>query len=84
MEQQSLLSEVEFTPVLASTGQRFLNYLIDIIVFYVVIAFGVGAVLYGTGVVNGFTTYSSSSDSFLSELGYRIRSLLVYVLFFIA
>ncbi len=58
MEQQSLLSEVEFTPVLASTGQRFLNYLIDIIVFYVVIAFGVGAVLYGTG-VNGFTTYSA-------------------------
>jgi uncharacterized RDD family membrane protein YckC len=77
MEQQSLLSEVEFTPVLASTGQRFLNYLIDVIVFYLVIIFGIGVGLYGMG-GNGFTTYSSSSDSFLSELEYRIIFLLVY------
>ena len=33
MEQQSLLTDVEFNPVLASTGKRFLNYLIDLIVY---------------------------------------------------
>lgn len=35
MEQQSLLTELEFNPVLASTGKRFLNCLIDFIVFYI-------------------------------------------------
>jgi uncharacterized RDD family membrane protein YckC len=36
MEQQSLLTSLEFNPVLASTGKRFLNYLIDLIVFYAI------------------------------------------------
>jgi uncharacterized RDD family membrane protein YckC len=35
MEQQSYLSDIEFNPVLASTGKRFLNYLIDFIVYYI-------------------------------------------------
>ena len=37
MEQQSLLTELEFNPVLAGTGKRFLNYLIDLIMFYVIL-----------------------------------------------
>jgi uncharacterized RDD family membrane protein YckC len=37
MEQQSYLSDLEFNPVLAGAGQRFLNYLIDLIVIYVLI-----------------------------------------------
>jgi uncharacterized RDD family membrane protein YckC len=36
MEQQSLLTELEFNPVLASPGKRFLNYLVDMIVYYVI------------------------------------------------
>lgn len=36
MEQQSYLSDIEFNPVLASAGKRFLNYLIDIITFYII------------------------------------------------
>lgn len=35
MEQQSLLSEMEFNPIIASVGKRFLNYIIDLIIFYV-------------------------------------------------
>jgi len=42
MEQLSLLTDLEFTPVLASTGKRFLNYLIDIIIYYVLLfCFGI-------------------------------------------
>jgi uncharacterized RDD family membrane protein YckC len=36
MEQESLLTGIEFNPVIASVGKRFLNYLIDLIVFYVI------------------------------------------------
>ena len=39
MEQESLLSDVQFNPVFASTGKRFVNYLIDVIIFYVIIVF---------------------------------------------
>jgi len=35
MEQESLLSDLEFIPVLASTGKRFLNLLIDSILVYI-------------------------------------------------
>jgi len=35
MEQETLLTDVEFQPVIASVGKRFLNYLIDVITFYV-------------------------------------------------
>lgn len=79
MEQESLLSEVEFTPVLASSGQRFLNYFIDLIVFYILIAFGIGAIIYGVG---DYNTSSFSSNSFLDELGSRIIFLLFYALLY--
>ena len=38
MEQESLLTGIEYNPVLASTGKRFLNYLIDLITFIIPIA----------------------------------------------
>jgi len=37
MEQQSLLTDLEFNLVPASTGQRFLNYIIDVIVYDVIV-----------------------------------------------
>jgi uncharacterized RDD family membrane protein YckC len=79
MEQQSLLSEVEFTPVLASSGQRFLNYLIDLIVFYLVIVFGVVAIMYG---MSDDSTDSFSSNTFLDGFGARIMFLLFYALLY--
>jgi len=42
--QENLLTELESNLVLASSGQRFLNYIIDFIVFYIFI-FGFGLVL---------------------------------------
>ena len=39
MEQQSLLTDLEFNPVLASTGKRFLNYLIDLIIFIILMVY---------------------------------------------
>jgi uncharacterized RDD family membrane protein YckC len=80
MEQQSLLSEIEFTPVLATTGQRFLDYLIDLIVFYIIIVLGAGAIIYGTG--NYDLAYGLSSDSFLNELGARTMFLVIYALLY--
>jgi uncharacterized RDD family membrane protein YckC len=79
MEQQSLLSEVEFTPVLASSGKRFLNYLIDLFVFYLVIVFGVVAIMYG---MSDDSTDSFSSNTFLDGLGVRIMFLLFYALLY--
>jgi uncharacterized RDD family membrane protein YckC len=76
MEQQSLLSDVEFSPVLASSGQRLLNYIIDLTVFYMIIVFVAGMIIYGTG-GNGITD-SDSSDSLLSELVLRIVFLFIY------
>lgn len=46
MEQQSYLTDLQFNPVLASTGQRFLNYLIDVIIFDIIIAIVKVAFLY--------------------------------------
>jgi len=68
MEQQSLLSEIEFTPVLASSGKRFLNYLIDLIVFYFLI-FSYG--LFGAAM--GFDHINSDNSVLLYLIVYLIR-----------
>ena len=52
MEQESLLSDVQFNPVFASTGKRFVNYLIDIIIFDIIVRtiesiFAIGISAYG-------------------------------------
>lgn len=39
MEHESLLTDVEFNPVHASAGQRFVNYLIDSIIFNIILNF---------------------------------------------
>ena len=39
MEQESLLTDLETRLVRASTGQRFVNYLIDLIIYDVVVRF---------------------------------------------
>jgi uncharacterized RDD family membrane protein YckC len=48
MEQQSYLSDIEFNPVLASVGKRFLNYLADVIVYYI-LTFMYGILLAAAG-----------------------------------
>ncbi len=58
MEQQSYLTDLEFNPVFASTGKRFLNYLIDLIVFlifwYVLLIVFISA----GGRINSYPPYS--------------------------
>ena len=43
-EQQHLLADLQFDVVQASTGKRFANYLIDLVVFYILL-FGLGVFL---------------------------------------
>lgn len=87
MEQESLLSDVEFNPVLASAGQRFVNYLIDIIIFDIIIAvikniFAIGTALiytpnvYTNFFLNLFISYLCIVVLyFLSELGFKGRTI---------
>ena len=59
MEQQSLLSDIEFNPVYASTGKRFLNYLIDFVIYYA-LTFCVGILIAAVGttyLLNNFSVY---------------------------
>jgi uncharacterized RDD family membrane protein YckC len=76
MEQQSLLSEMEFSPVLASTGQRFANYLIDAVIFFIVIAVAGITMVYSIDE----TPFSETSDTLVNELIFRIVYLLMYAL----
>ena len=46
MEQQSYLSDNEFNPVLASAGKRFVNCIIDTIIFYILAAFILAGISY--------------------------------------
>src|SRR4051794_30712864 len=75
MEQQSYLSDLEFNPALAGAGQRFLNYLIDLIAFFV-FAFILALVF----VQMGGTIYSYPSYSG-PDLIFRIVALLLYAIF---
>lgn len=58
MEQQSLLSEMEFVPVYATTGQRFVNYLIDVFIFNIIAGFIKGAFSIGANMFNVYNSYS--------------------------
>lgn len=75
MDQETLLTEMEFNPVLASTGQRFANYIVDLIAFYVVITFGIGAILYAT---DDTLFVGIDDDSFVANLIFRIVFLIIY------
>ena len=48
MEQQSYLTELEFNPVPAGGGQRLLNYVIDLI-FYYLLVFLLFTIFYSAG-----------------------------------
>lgn len=73
-QQESFLSEIEFTPVQASMGKRFLNYLIDVIVFYVlVIALGIIMAI----IWPDFLSYNNSTD-----IGTSILMRIVYMALF--
>ncbi|HVX25681.1 MAG TPA: RDD family protein [Parafilimonas sp.] len=76
MEQESLLTELEYNPVLASTGKRFLNYLIDIIIFYVLAVFILAALFY-----NDDYTYTTSND-FSSQLLIRLIAFALFAAFY--
>lgn len=85
MQQVSLLSDIEFIPVLAGTGKRFLNILIDIIVYYILL-FCLGIFLALSGKIDfitednttaiylfAFTSYVSYF--FLCELLFKGRTI---------
>lgn len=71
MEQQSLLSDMEFNPVFSSTGKRFLNYLIDLAVFYALIFFyGFFGAVIGYDQVNTENTLMLYLVLYLIFIGY--------------
>ena len=72
MEQQSLLSEIEFTPVLASAGQRFLNYLIDLIAFY--------ALVFLLGVIFALQLYNLTLNDTIEERQLTVEIIAIVIL----
>jgi len=80
MEQISLLSDIEFNPVLAGTGQRFLNYLVDIIIYYVLLfCFGFFLALSGkTDFIAEDSTAAIYLFAFASYVGYFFLCELVF------
>ena len=72
MEQQSLLSDMEFNPVFASTGKRFLNYLIDGIIFYIIAVILLVAVFYTDDI----------ADSASNNLMLRLVAMLMFAVFY--
>src|SRR4051812_41514612 len=74
---QSLLNDFELNLVQASTGKRFANYIIDIIVFYVIVMImAVIAELMNPGMVSGMDDSAASGD-----LGFRLLAILVFILY---
>ncbi len=69
--QENLLTELESNLVLASSGQRFLNYIIDVILFY--------GFMFCLGMVMALT--SPSSLSIFDGFKGNIVSLLFYAIF---
>src|ERR1043166_682986 len=57
-EQQSYLSDIEFNPVHASTGQRLLNYVIDVISFIVIFYLAIVIYIAAGGTITESDPYS--------------------------
>ena len=76
MEEQSLLTDLEYNAVLASTGKRFLNFLVDVIIFYVVLVF----ILAGLFISRGYEY--RTTDEFSSQLLERIVGLILFASFY--
>src|ERR1700733_4310943 len=75
MEQQSYLSELEFTPVFASTGKRFANYLIDVIAFVFLWYIFLVIFISSGGVIRSYKPYSGP------DLLFRLVILIFYAMF---
>lgn len=75
--EESVLSDLQPTLVLASTGKRFANYIIDIILFYILLfLFGIIIAL-----INPLILESLSYDDPMSSLIDRLVSLVIYGLY---
>ncbi len=76
MEQESLLTDVEFNPVLASTGKRFLNYIIDVIIFYVLTLL--------IGMIFALQLYKLTLNESVAErrLSFQLIAFILYFLYF--
>lgn len=75
MEQQSYLTDIEFTPVLAGTGKRLLNYLIDLIVFLVFWYILLIVFISAGGTIYSYPPYSGP------DLLFRVVILIIYAMF---
>lgn len=87
MEQQHVLDEIlELDYELASTGQRFLNNIIDTIAFYILvtIVFGIGgAALFASGTINDLSTDEQVNDSLGGVLGIYFFFFAVFFLYYV-
>jgi len=79
MEQQSYLSDLEFNPVLAGAGQRFLNYLIDVIVF---LLFLIVISLVVLEVNQPFYLRMVYNDSSANQLLHRLLVTVLFVMYY--
>lgn len=75
--EQHLFADPEYQIVQASTGKRFANYIIDLIVFYILMVFA-GVIIV---IVNPTTLYSFSDDDVATNLLDRLLSLVLYGLY---
>ena len=73
-------TESAFEPEYASTGQRFANYIIDLIIFYIVM-FGIGGMI-GIGMVATGKTYQPWSEDAGSKLLEYLISFTIYMIFY--
>lgn len=80
MEQESFLNELEFTPVQASQGKRFANYLIDLFVFYILIF----AVSFSVAILFPGSLNFLTGDDFGSEILSRIIYMIIFGLYMFA
>jgi len=82
MEQESLLTGMEFNPVLASTGKRFVNYLIDLVIFYILIVVVVAGIILNVHAVENTDSYSSSASASGGYFLFQLIFLAFYTLFY--
>jgi uncharacterized RDD family membrane protein YckC len=76
MEQQSYLTDLEYNPVLASTGKRFLNYLIDVIIYIILLM-----IIFLTILETNQRFYFEMiyNDSFSNKMLQRLFAMLIFI-----
>jgi len=75
-EQQSYLSDIEFNPVRAGTGKRFLNYLCDLF-FFLIIFYALAVAFVASG---GRITESPAYSG--SDLLFRLFAMILFVVYY--